>query len=101
MDFLNILGEAEIHTILKTWEKCISIVREKYKDTQTFQIYGFLKYFGRSRNTHNSQDMGKVDLHSTDKVWENTNIPKLCVSQIFWVKLKSISFPKHGKSGSP
>ena len=43
-------GEVEIHTIPKTWGKWISIVREKYGKTQTFQIYGFLKYFGLSRN---------------------------------------------------
>ena len=48
--FSNILGEAEIDTVPKTWEKWISIVREKYGKTQTFQIYGFLKYFGLSRN---------------------------------------------------
>ena len=30
---------------LKTWEKWISVVQEKYGKTQTFQIYGFLKYF--------------------------------------------------------
>ena len=41
MGFLNILGEAEIHTILKTWEKGISTVPEKYGKTKTFQIYGF------------------------------------------------------------
>ena len=46
MGFLNISGEAEIYTIPKTWEKCISIVREKHGKTQTVQIYGFLKYFG-------------------------------------------------------
>ena len=45
MDFLNISGEAEIHTIPKTWRKRISIVREKYGKTLTFQIHGFLKYF--------------------------------------------------------
>ena len=50
MGFSNILGEVEIHTIPKTWEKWISIVREKYGKTQTFQIYGFLKYFESSRN---------------------------------------------------
>ena len=50
MGFSNILGGAEIHTIPKTWEKRISIVREKYGKTQTFQTYGFLKYFGLSRN---------------------------------------------------
>ena len=44
--FLNFSHEAEIHAVPKTWEKWISIVREKYGKTQTFQIYGFLKYFG-------------------------------------------------------
>ena len=46
MGFSNILGDTEIYTIPKTWEKWISIVREKYGKTKTFQIYGFLKYFG-------------------------------------------------------
>ena len=46
MNFLIILGAAEIHTIPKTWGKRILIVREKYMKTQTFEIYGFLKYFG-------------------------------------------------------
>ena len=40
--FSNILGEAEIDTVPKTWEKWISIVRGKHGKTQTFQIYGFL-----------------------------------------------------------
>ena len=40
------LEEAEIHTIPKTWEKWISVVREGHRKTQTFQIYGFLKYCG-------------------------------------------------------
>ena len=43
MDFLNILGEAEIHGFPKTWVKWISKVRENYRKTRTFQIYGFLK----------------------------------------------------------
>ena len=86
MGFLNILDEAEIHTIPRTWEKWISIirekygkktnipkwwvsqlfwakqksiVREKYGKTLTFQSNGFLKYFGRNRNPYNSQNMGK------------------------------------------
>ena len=46
MGFLNILGEAEIHAIPKTWEKQIHIIQEKYGKKQTFQSYGFLKYFG-------------------------------------------------------
>ena len=41
--------------------------------------------------------MGKVDFHGTGKVWENTNIPKLWVPQIFWVTQKSIQFPNMGK----
>ena len=80
MGFSNILGDTEIHTIPKTWEKWIFIVGEKYGKTKTFQIYGFLKYFGLSRNPYNSQNMGKVDFHSTGKVWENTNISNLWVS---------------------
>ena len=36
MGFLNISGEAEIHTIPKTWEKWIPIVQEKHGKTQTF-----------------------------------------------------------------
>ena len=62
---------------LKTREKWTSIVREKYGKTQIFKIYGFLKYFGGSRNPYNSQNVLKVDFHSTGKVCENTNIPKL------------------------
>ena len=46
MDFLNISGETEFQRISKTHGKWISIVREKYGKTQTFQIHGFLKYFG-------------------------------------------------------
>ena len=48
--FLNFSFEAEIHAVSKTWEKWISVVREKYGKTQTFQIYGFLKYYELSRN---------------------------------------------------
>ena len=86
---------------LKTWEKWIFIVWEKYGKTQTFQIYGLLKYFGWSRNPCNSQNMWKVGFYSKGKVWENTNIPNLWVSQIFWVTQKSIQFPKNGKNGFP
>ena len=60
MGFLNILGKAEIHTFPKTWKRRISIVQEKYGKTQTFQIYGFFKYFGLSRNPQKSQYIGKV-----------------------------------------
>ena len=50
LGFSNILGEAEINTIPKTWEKWISIVQEKYEKTQTSEIYWFLKYFRLSKN---------------------------------------------------
>ena len=44
--FLNISCEAEIHTIPKTWENWISIVRGMHEKTQTSQIHGFIKCFG-------------------------------------------------------
>ena len=134
----NFLLKAEIHAVPNTWEKWISIIWEKYGKTQTFQIYGFpknfgwsrnpynsqnmgkvnsykygksmgkktnipkfLKYFGWSRNPYNSQNMGKVNSHSKEKIWENTNISKLSVSEIFRLMQKSMQFPKHGKSGFP
>ena len=75
--FLDFSYEAEIHAVPKTWKKWISIVRKQHEKTQTFQICGFLKYFGWSRNPYNSQNMGKVNFHSTEKVWENTNISNI------------------------
>ena len=80
MRFSNILGEAEIHTIHKTWGKWISIVRGKCGKTQTFQSHGFLKYFGLHINRYDSQNMGKVDFHSTEKVRENKNFSNLWLS---------------------
>ena len=44
--FWKFLLEAEIHAVPNTWEKWISITREKYGKTQAFQIYGLLKDFG-------------------------------------------------------
>ena len=44
--FWNFLLEAEIHAFPNTWQEWISLIREKYGKTQTFQIYGFLKNFG-------------------------------------------------------
>ena len=101
MGFLNILNEAEIHTIPKTWKEWIPIIREKYGKKQTFQSNGFFKYFGWSKNSYNFQNMGKVNSHSNEKIWENTNISKLSVSEIFCLKQKSMQFPKHRKSGFP
>ena len=77
MGFLNISGEAEIHTILKIWQKWVPIIHEKKK---TFHGNGFLKYFGWSKNPYNSQNMGKVKSHSTGKIWKNTNISQLRAS---------------------
>ena len=42
--------------------------------------------------------MVKVNSHSEGKIWENTNILKQWVSQIFWEKQKSTQFPKYEKS---
>ena len=100
MGFLKILDEAEIHTIPKTWGKWIPIIREKYGEKKT-NIPKFLKYFGWSRNPYNSQYMGKVNSHSKEKIWENTNISKLSVSEIFRLMQKSMQFSKHRKSGFP
>ena len=74
MGFSTIFGEAEIHTIPKILKKWIPIAREKYGKTQTFQSNGFLKYFELSRNPYNSQNLKKVNFHSTGKVRENTRI---------------------------
>ena len=70
--FLNVSYEVETHAVPNKWQKWISIVRKKHGKTQTSQIYGFLKYFRWTRNSYNSQNMGKVNLLSTGKVWENT-----------------------------
>ena len=79
----------------------ILIVREKYGKTQTFQSYGFLTYFMCGINTYNSRNMRKVNSQSKEKIWENTSISKLSVSEIFCLKQKSMQFPKHGKTGFP
>ena len=75
--FLNFLLEAEIRAVPKTWEKWIFTAPEKYGKTQTFHIYGFLEYFGWSRNPYNSQIMGKVNLLNTGKVWENIEVSQI------------------------
>ena len=75
--FLHISCEASIHTISKIWEKWILIVRKKYGKKQIFQIYWFLKYFRWSRNPYNSQNMGKVNSHNTEKVWEKNKHSKV------------------------
>ena len=41
--------------------------------------------------------MGKVISHNRGKVWEKTNNPKLCVSQIFLVTQKMGKLNSHSK----
>ena len=41
--------------------------------------------------------MGKVNYHSKEKLWENTNISKLSVSEIFRLKQKPMQFQNMGK----
>ena len=106
MGFLYILHysisrKIETHAIPKTWENWILIVRETYGKTQTFQSYGFLTYFMSDTIPYNSQNMRKVNSYSKEKIWENTNISKLRVSEIFYLKQKSMQIPKHGKSKFP
>ena len=60
MGFLNVSGEAEIHTIPKTWGKWIPIKQGKHGKAQTFQSYGFLKCFRWKRYTYISQNMRKT-----------------------------------------
>ena len=76
--FWNFSLDADFRAVPKTWEKWISIIiREKYGKTQTFQIYGFLKYSGWSRNPCNSQNLRKVNFHNTGKVWEKNKHSKI------------------------
>ena len=75
MGFLHISLETEVHAVLKTWDEWIPIVREKYEKTQTFQNYGFLTYFMWRKNPFNSQIVGWVNSHITEKEWENTGNP--------------------------
>ena len=77
--FLNFWLVAEIHAVPKIREKWISMVWEKYGKTQTSEIYGFLKYFGWSRDPYNSQNTGKVNSHSKEEIWQNTKLAKLSV----------------------
>ena len=70
MSLFHLSQEAEIHTIVKIWEKWITILCEKYRKAQTTQSYGFLTIFAWSRNPYNSQDMKKVNSYSEGKTWE-------------------------------
>ena len=55
----SFLPEVEIYAVPKIRKRWISIVREKYGKIQTFQIYGFLKYFG------------EAGINTISKTWDN------------------------------
>ena len=74
--FWNFLLEAEIHAVPNTWQEWISLIREKYGKTQTFQIYGFLKNFGWNRNPSIHKTWEKWILIIREKYGKKTNIPK-------------------------
>ena len=102
MAFLNILDEAEIHTITKTWEKWISIIREKYgKKCKHSKVMGFSNILGEAQIHTTPKIWGKWNPIVRKKIWENTSISKLSVSEILHLKQKSMQFAKHEKSGFP
>ena len=79
-------------------------VRGKYEKTKHSKVKCFLHILGEAEihTVPKTQNMGIVNLLSTGKLWENTNIPKVSVSYIFRttlfrVKEKPIQFRKHGK----
>ena len=133
MGFLNILREAQIHTIskkmgksnfhsmVKLWEntnisrvwasyifhlkqKSIQFPNDVINEFLHYRIsmrkhknQELLTYFSWSRNPYNFRNVRKLNFHSTGKLWENTNVSKVWVSYIFYVKQKSILYWKHGK----
>ena len=60
-------------------------VREKYEKTKHSKVKYFLHILGEAEihTVPKTQNMGIVNLLSTGKLWENTNIPKVSVSYIF------------------
>ena len=99
--FWNFSLDAEIHAVPKTWEKWISIIREKYGKTQTFQIYGFLKYFRWSRNPYNCQNLGKVNFHNTGKVWAKNKHSKVMGFSTILSEAEIHTIPKIWKKWIP
>ena len=55
--FWNFSLEAEIHAVPKTWEKWISIIREKHGKTH-FKFMGF------------SNILDEAEIHTIPKTWE-------------------------------
>ena len=60
-------------------------VRGKYEKTKLSKAKCFLHILGEAEihTVPKTQNMGIVNLLSTGKLWENTNIPKVLVSYIF------------------
>ena len=57
----------------------------KYEKTKHSKVKCFLHILGEAEihTVPKTQNMGIVNLLSTGKLWENTNIPKVSVSYIF------------------
>ena len=51
-------------------------VRENYGKTKHSKVRVSYIFCVKQKSIH-FQNMGKVNSHSTGKVWENTNVPKL------------------------
>ena len=60
-------------------------VRGKYEKTKHSKVKCFLHILGEAEihTVSKTQNMGIVNLLSTGKLWEITNIPKVSVSYIF------------------
>ena len=60
-------------------------VRGKYEKTKHFKAKCFLHILGEAEihTVPKNQNMEILNLLSTGKLWENTNIPKVSVSYIF------------------
>ena len=93
--FSNILDEAEIHAIPKTWKNWISILWEKYGKHKHFKFIGFLNISGY----YNSQNMGKVNSHNAGRLGK-----KKYYKITGFIKISSEAeihtIPKNGKSES-
>ena len=59
MGFLNISGEAEIHTILKIWQKWVPIIHEKKKKHSTVMDF--------------SNILDEAKIHTIPTIWEKWN----------------------------
>ena len=122
------MAKVNSHSEGKIWENTnISKLRVsgifclKQKSMQ-FPKYGNsgLPFYGKSMGKHNHFKLivllnisDEAEIHRIPKTWEKCipiiwgkygkkeNIPYCWVSKIFWVKQKSIQFPKYGKSEFP